>query len=209
MTMNQTRHTKAAGFTLIEVIVAIGIFTLIIMGVTELVSGILVKSNQQGNLLVTNNSARQLIFVFSKELRNVTTAVTGAYALADVSNQQLIFFTDTGTSINRVRYYIQNGALYKGLTKPSGNPPIYNLGSEANTLVQKDVANGASPLFYYYDGNYNGTPGSFLAQPVNPTTVKFIRMNLIIYKKLNAKATGTYTVTASGTIRNLKTNLGN
>ena len=198
-----------SGFTLIEVIASIFIFSMIIVGITSLVSGILTNSNQQTNLLANNDSAQQAAFTITKELRNAATSATGAYALTDAEDQQLIFFTNSGGTVNRVRYYLQSGALYKGTTKPSGSPLTYNLGQEVSVLVQKNVANAATPLFYYYDGNYNGVAGASLTQPVNVTAVKLIKINLMIYKKLTAVSTGTYTVTASGSIRNLKTNLGN
>ena len=49
---------------------------------------------------------------------------------------------------------------------------------------------------------------SSLAQPVNVTQVKFVKINLQIYNKAGVKNTNTYTVTAGAAIRNLKTNLG-
>ena len=196
------------GFTLIEVIASVFIFSMIIIGITSLVSGILTNSNQQSSLLANNDSAQQAAFKITQELRNSATSATGAYALADAEDQQLIIFTNSNGTVNRVRYYLQSGSLYKGTTAPSGNPVTYNVAQEVSVLIQKNIANGATPLFYYYDGNYNGT-GSALTQPVNVTNVKLIKINLMIYKKLTVASTGTYTVTASGSIRNLKTNLGN
>jgi prepilin-type N-terminal cleavage/methylation domain-containing protein len=201
--------TGQKGFTLIEVIISVAIFSMIAYGVTELVSSLLVNSTVQGSLLANNDSARRASFALMQELRNATTSVTGGYALEAASAQQLIFYTNAGTGINRIRYYIQSGALYKGITKPTGNPLIYNLGTETVNLVQKDVANGANPIFYYYDGSYSGVIDNPLVQPVNVTAVKFVKISLVIYKKTNPGSVATYTVTASGSIRNLKTNLAN
>ncbi|MEJ0021476.1 MAG: hypothetical protein WDN47_02725 [Candidatus Doudnabacteria bacterium] len=75
-------------------------------------------------------------------------------------------------------------------------------------LVQKDVANGANPIFYYYDGTYSGVVENPLVQPLNVTAVKLVKINLTIFKKAGVGSSGTYTETASGAIRNLKTNLG-
>lgn len=197
------------GFTLIEVVASIAIFSLISYGITALVSSILVNSTVQGSLLANNDSARRAAFTLMQELRNSTTSVTGGYALETPSAQQLIFYTNTGTTVDRIRYYLQNGALYKGVTKPTGNPLIYNVGGETVNLIQKDVANGANPVFYYYNGSYNGVVDAPLVQPVNVTTVKFIKINLIVNKKASPGSTATYTVTASGALRNLKNNLGN
>jgi prepilin-type N-terminal cleavage/methylation domain-containing protein len=205
-TENRKQET---GFTLIEVIVSVAIFSLIAFGIITLVSSILVNSTQQGNLLANNDSARKAAFTLMQELRNSTTSVTGGYALETAAAQQLIFYTNNAGSVDRVRYYFQNGALYKGVTKPTGSPLIYNLGSETVNLVQKDVANGANPIFYYYNGAYNGVADNPLIQPGNVTAVTFIKISLIVYKRASPGSVATYTVTASGAIRNLKTNLGN
>lgn len=204
----KTYAKSGAGFTLIEVVVSVAIFSLIAYGVTALVSTILVNSTLAGSLLANNDSARRVAFTLMQELRNSTTSVTGGYALESATAQQLIFYTNSAGSINRIRYFLQNGAMYKGVTKPTGSPLIYNLGNETVTLVQKDVANGASTLFYYYTGSYNGVVETPLAQPVNVTAVKFVKISIIIKKIASRGSTATYTVTASGAVRNLKTNLG-
>jgi hypothetical protein len=110
--------------------------------------------------------------------------------------------------VDRIRYYVSDGKLYKGVTKPTGSPAAYDLDTETVTLQQSDVANGSDPLFYYYDDSYNGVTDNPLSSPVSVTAVKFVKMNLAIYKRGRAGSTATYNVTASGAIRNLKTNLG-
>ena len=206
--MKQITVNSGQGFTLIEVIASVAIFSLIIVGVSELVSGILVNSNQQGSLLANNDSARRAAFTLMQELRNATTSATGGYALETAADQQIIFYTNTGATVDRIRYYIQTGNLYKGVVKPTGSPTVYNVNSETTTLLQQNVANAANPLFYYYDGSYNGQNNNPLVQPVNVTAARLVKINLVIYKGIRVKTTSTYTVTASGSIRNLKTNLG-
>ena len=125
-------------------------------------------------------------------------------------DQQIIYYTpnvDSDSSIERVRYYVQNGQLYKGVTEYNGS--TYNTSTESSSIVQKDLANGGTPLFYYYDGSYTGSSTQVsLSQPVNVTLVKMVKLNLQIYNKAGVKNTNTYTITASAAIRNLKTNLG-
>jgi prepilin-type N-terminal cleavage/methylation domain-containing protein len=199
---------KEGGFTLIEMVVVIALFSLISYGLLALVSGILTNSNQEESLLANNDSARRVAFGLMSELRNAQTSATGAYALAAAADQSIIFYSYAGGSVNRIRYYVSGGKLYKGVTKPSGSPATYDLDTETVTLVQSDVANGSDPLFYYYDDSYNGTTDNPLSSPVSVTAVKFVKMNLAIYKRGRAGSTATYNVTASGAIRNLKTNLG-
>ncbi|MEO8065839.1 MAG: prepilin-type N-terminal cleavage/methylation domain-containing protein [Candidatus Doudnabacteria bacterium] len=208
-TTNYLLPAKPNGFTLIEVVISVAVFSIIAMGIVALVSSVLVNSTQAGSLLANNDSARRAVFGIMQELRNAATSSVGAYALESAGAQQLIFYTNSAGSINRVRYFLQSGALKKGVTIPTGSPLIYNLAAETVTEVQKDVANGANPIFYYYDGTYDGNTNNFLIQPVNVTAVTFVKMNLTIYKRINSASTATYTETASGAIRNLKTNLAN
>lgn len=195
------------GFTLIELVVSIAIFSVIGLGTILLVSNLFTNSNQQSGLLADTGQARKLSFQMMNELRNSTTGANGAYALDTAGDQQLTFYSnsDSDAALERIRYYVSNGKLYKGVTEPTGNS--YNLANEVSTVVQNNLANGATPIFYYYDGSYNGTTNNFLTQPVNTTAVKLIKLNLQVYNKAGVKKTNFYTITGSATIRNVKTNL--
>lgn len=200
------------GFTLIEVTVSVAIFSLLAFGVIAIVGRLITHSNQYGTLLSTTDQSRKLSSQMMGELRNAVTSATGAYSLDTAGDQQLIFYSDVGNDgvIDRVRYFIQGANLMRGVVKPSGSPVNYNLAGEKTAVVQNNLANGAVPLFYYYADTYNGTNNNYLIQPVNVTQVKFIKLNLQAYNSASRKGTSnTYTVTAGGAIRNLKTNLGN
>jgi prepilin-type N-terminal cleavage/methylation domain-containing protein len=201
------RQHKNRGFTLIEVTVTVAMFALIIYGITFLVAAILQNSSFQSRLLDNNDQARKNATNFTNEIRNAITSVTGSYPVEIASSQQIAFYTKSGSTVIRVRYYLLSGKLYRGVTTPSGNPPVYNLGTEVSTAVQNAMATQAGDtIFSYYDGNYNGI-SSALAQPVNPVSVRYIQMNLKIYRQGSRNNIGTYSVTAGGSIRNLKTNL--
>jgi type II secretory pathway component PulJ len=195
------------GFTLIEVITSVGIFALLVVGILALVSAILTQSSKQSTLLDDNDQARKVAFNLINQLRNAQTSASGAYALDTAANQQLIFYTNTGSEVDRINYFIQNGKLMEGVVKPSGNPAVYNLASETDTAVQNDLVTSVQ-LFYYYDGSYDGVNGTPLTQPVNVTQVKFVKVNLTVYNKGGLSTTNSFTVTAGGTMRSLKTNLG-
>ena len=197
------------GFTLIELLVSIFGFGLIIWGLVGLYSNIFSVSSQQAGLLSDADQARKLAFQVAYELRDAQTGANGSYVLDTAGDQQLIFYSnsDFDSAIERIRYFVQNGQLWKGVTDYSG--VSYNTSTEITAVVQKDLANGVSPVFYYYDGNYVGSSTqASLTQPVNITAVKFVKVSLQIYNKGGVKNTSTYNVTASAGIRNLKTNLG-
>lgn len=197
------------GFTLIEIVVVIFGFSLIIWGLVGLISNVFSTSTQQGSLLSDSNQARKLSFQIANELRNGQTGANGAYVLDTAGAQQIIFYSNLtgGASALRVRYFAQNGQLWKGVTQFNGS--AYNTSTESTVLVQNNLANASGTLFSYYDGSYTGSSSQVsLAQPVNVTSVKFVRTSLQIYNKAGVKNTNTYTVTAGAAIRNLKSNLG-
>jgi prepilin-type N-terminal cleavage/methylation domain-containing protein len=198
------------GFTLIEVIVTIAIFTIISMGVIALISELFSNSQRQSSLLVGSDQARKIGFWLVTELRNACMGVDGSYSVGTASDQAITFYSDNDNdgSVEKIRYYIQNQKLFKGTTEPQGS--VYNPAQEKNVAVLDDLANGnlGQPIFYYFDGTHDGTTDNHLTQPINVTQVKFVKVNLIVYKKGGFVNTSTYTVTAGAAIRNLKTNLG-
>ncbi len=201
---------SSQGFTLIEVMVAVFVFSLMVWGLIALLSGIFTASRQQGTLLSNADQARQVALKIMSELRNAQEGSDGSNPLNTANDQQIVFFSnaDTDSSIERIRYFLQSGKLYKGVTEYNG--VTYNTSTEWTVLVQNNVANApATPLFYYYDDSfYGGTGQNPLSQPISTLAVKFVKLNLQIYNQAGVKNTNTYTITASGAIRNLKTNLG-
>jgi type II secretory pathway pseudopilin PulG len=208
--IQDSRSKTSTGFTIIELLVVIFGFSLIAWGLIALVSNIFTFSNQQSGLLSDADQARNLAFQIASELRNAQTGSNGGYVLDTAATSTIIFYSplaDLTPDIERVRYFVQNGQLWKGITDYNGS--VYNTSTEQTFVVQKDLANGSTPVFYYYDGTYVGSSTqTSLAVPVNVTQVKFVKVNIQIYNKAGVKNTNTYTVTAGAAIRNLKINLG-
>lgn len=208
--INSNPQNSNCGFTLVEIVVGIFAFTVLSLGLVALVSNILVSSSKQSNLLADADQARQQAFGIINQLRNAQTSSTGAYPLEIAGDQALTFYSnvDNNPFVERVRYYVQDGKLYRGITKPAGNPLAYDPANEKISVVQNNLANGSSPLFYYYDGSYNGMADNPLAQPVSVTAVKFVKLDLKVFNKAGLDGTNFYSVTAGGSIRSLKDNLG-
>lgn len=199
------------GFTLMETMATIFVFTLLMLGTTLMVRNIFLRNRTSSLYLDNSDAARKVSNTFVNELRNASYGANGAYPIGEASNTQMIFFT-TGIvnngSVSRVRYYVSGNILYKGVVNPAGSPLSYNLGSETVTPMIKSMSLGANPLFYYYDGNYNGT-GTALVQPVNINQIKFVKINIIALKQNIQGSADTFSITAGASFRNLKTNLGN
>ena len=197
------------GFTIIEMVVTIGIFTILSMGLMGLVGTLFSDSNKYGSAIANADQTRKLSIQMMQELRNTVAGSNGAYAIAAANAQELTFYSnvDGGTDIERVRYYLQSGQLRRGIVKQSGNPIVYT-GAEVSTVVQRDVANGANPIFYYYDENFDDSIDSALTQPVSIPQVSYIKLNMTVLKKTSKNLTDSFTVTAGSSLRSLKNNLG-
>jgi prepilin-type N-terminal cleavage/methylation domain-containing protein len=191
------------GFTIVETIVSVAIFAIMIFAILFFVTDVFNTTGFQRKIFDNNDSARKLATVFTNEMRASVVSSTGSFPIESAGTQQIIFYTKSATTVNRVRYYLQSGVLYKGITIPTGNPPIYNLAQEISSPVQPAMATaGGDAIFTYYDGD-----GNALAQPVNVTQIRNIQMALKIYLQGSKNSTNTYTVTTSATVRNLKDNL--
>lgn len=209
--MPQSFKKQSKGFTLVETLATIFIFSIIMIGVTLLLRDIFKSSKQQPLALDVVDQARIAISSFTNELRNATAGSDGSYPINQAGDSQIIFYStygDTIGGINKIRYYVSGTTLYKGMTAPSGNPLTYNPTSETSTVVVNDLSNESTPIFYYYNGDYAGT-STPLAQPININDVKFVAINLILPNQDSRESTTTFTITAGAAIRNLKNNLGN
>lgn len=156
--------------------------------------------------LATQNEGRMIIQNFTNELRRAAVSSIGAYPIEVAEPQQIIFYSniDTDTWRERVRYFLDETTLKKGITKPAGNPLSYNPAAEVITNVAYDVANGAAQVFYYYDENYAGS-GASLATPVNVSNVRLVKISLELEEDPYASPEPLHVETVAE-VRNLKSN---
>lgn len=207
-------HLKKTGFTLTETIVVIFIFTLLAVGTTNLFTHIFINSQNRLLSLDSIDQAKIVTTNFSNEIRTASVGADGSAPVNQASDYQITFYSDYGQAtgvVAKIHYYLATTTssikLYKAVTIPSGSPLAYNPSDEKILLAQSNIST-STPVFYYYDGNYNGS-STPLTQPVNINDIKFVRINLNILKQTERNSTGTFTASAGATIRSLKDNLGN
>jgi prepilin-type N-terminal cleavage/methylation domain-containing protein len=194
---------ERAGFTLVETIIVIFIFTILALGVSSLFTHIFTSSRDRLSAIDDIDQSRQVTSSFINEIRVASVGNDGSFPITLADDDQVMFFSSYGQATNtqaRIRYYRATSTLYKATVIPTGLPLTYDLGTEKIVAVQKNLSSTTSPLFYYYDGDYMST-STALTQPVNLTDIRFIRISLNVDDH--------YTVSAGASIRNLKDNLGN
>lgn len=192
------------GFTILEIIATVAIFALIIGGIATFQLSILRNSKiaetrssiDQKSLIVLRN--------FATELRTAETPYDGSFALASTTDNAVLFYADSNgdSTIERIRYWVENGALNRGIVRPSGQPLSYNLSSESvATLIENIVT--APPYFIYYGSSFDGSTSTpSLTQPVSPSAVRLVEMKLLIDTKIAGQ--GARTLETRAMIRSLK-----
>jgi type II secretory pathway pseudopilin PulG len=149
-------NEKTNGFTLVEVI--IGFFLISALGLAVLNLNTALSQTQilawQNYLNVDQTNAYVANLV--RELRTARPADNGAYPLETVNDQEISFFCDFDFDgkTEKIRYFITDTQLFKGITKPSGYPIIYPPTEEKLIKLTDYVRNGSNPLFTYYNGDW-------------------------------------------------------
>jgi hypothetical protein len=195
------------GFALIETIVAVFIFTLIIVAIGAFQKDIFSLNGMLTGSIGSQDEARRALKTITVEIRSASMPNNGSYPIeTPATASSFIFYCDTDNDSlkERIRYFLDGTILKKGTTKPSGSPLSYNPANEKITELVHYMANGATPIFSYYDENYDGTTLP-LGTPINVSMIRLLKITLIIDSN-SQRPPGPVTFTTQVSIRNLKDN---
>lgn len=189
------------GFTLIEMLVVIAVLAVVGVAVSGMIAYIY-KTNtflfQQSS--ATDNARRGIEYAL-ENIREASYGADGAYPIANAATSTVTFYADVDNdgTVEKIRYYLSNGTLYRGVTNPAGSPPSYTGQTEAATIVASYVQNGTStPIFNYYDDT-----GAQLATPADVSKVASVSVVIGVDVDVR-RAPVTFTLIGSATIRNLR-----
>lgn len=199
---------NSRGVTLVELVVAIGIFALLSLGAAEIII-IGFRSNAAiWEHLEVQRDARRAVQQVVNVVRQAETSSVGAYPVAGAGANELIVYSniDNNGYRERVRFFLDGTTLKKGIITPSGSPLVYETATETITDVANNVTNVSlgTPIFSYYNSVYTGTEAA-MVQPVVVGDVRIISVRLILDKNPNVLP-GAYDVESFAQIRNLKLN---
>ena len=194
--------------TLVEVLITLGIFLVVMIAVTAFEANVFIYQGNISSSFTTAQSAQVILRTILTQLRDAAPGANGAFPIINAGSTTLSFFSnaDADNQEEEITYTLSSTTLYEAVIQPSGSPAVYNSASQSTTTLMINVRNGGvTPVFQYFDSNYNGT-SSPLTQPVTTTSVHLIRVNLTLDSDPNrSPAPVTYTTQVS--LRNLKTNL--
>ena len=164
--------TFRKGYTLIEVIIALGIAVILII----LIANLLVQGYRQyflgfGSLQAQN----ELVLI----MNNIADDLREATLLFDAQSQSITFrkyekYTDSAPS--QIRYFLDGTNLKRGVIAPTGSGPDYTYDPDNEVVKFKSslIANGVQGIFSYYDKD-----GQLLSAPFILGNVTLIKLRFV------------------------------
>lgn len=206
--MMRTVKTKEKGFSLVEIIFAVAILTMILVAVANFQLDIFRLNDLIQGTLFSQNEARKILRPFANEVRGASQSSSGSYAIEEAATSTFTFYSDTNSDgvKERIRYFLDGSDFKKGIIVPTGNPYTYDEDDEEIIEVIHNVQ-ATSTIFTYYDENYAGTASSTpLSDPVPIIQIRLVRIDLVVDDDLDEPPAPIW-LTTQVSIRNLKTNL--
>jgi type II secretory pathway pseudopilin PulG len=197
------------GMTLLEILVAIGIFILAIAAIYVFINQGFRFQNFSLDQTAAIQEARRGVETLVRQIRETQISGIGTYPIVEADAQELIFYSDIDkdTDVERVRYWLDGTDFKKGTIEPRFGPIEYVESDEVVVTLSQYVQNGADPVFYYYNRDWPAdTVNNPLSVPAVVTDVRLVQVRLII--NVNpAQAPSDFTLESNVQIRNLKDNL--
>lgn len=205
--MKNYKRTFTTGFTIVELMIVIGITALLSVIVGAFSRDVFFIKGYVTESYTSEQESTKIIRPIITELRSARPSMTGAYAIEQAGTSSLTFFSDVdldGTT-ERVRYFLDNGTLKRGVIKSTTTPATYLTSQEKFTNLIQAVRNSSStPIFQYYNSSYTGSSSS-LTLPISILDVRLVKVNIISDIDVN-KAPYQQVITTQVSIRNFKDN---
>ena len=193
------------GFTLIEVIIGIGISAGILFMVGTIGSQFSNVANFVNFKLQNRQNVEQVFQTIVTDVRSMGPSALGGYPIEAASPTSVTFFSDTDKNgiPERVRYFVGTSTINLGITKATGTPPTYTTSTE---VVKNIVWNlvSTSTIFEYYNASYTGTQAS-MTVPIDLSSVRVIKIGVSVDINPGKTPLPTYFMNTVNP-RNLRTN---
>ncbi len=199
--------TGLKGFTLIEVIVVISIYTILLL----VINSSIVNLYQENSYTIAQShevdQARRGLQAWLGDVKEMTYADDGTFPVAIMSPHKLGFYSDVDeeSSVEYVEYFVATTTLYKYTYKASGSPLVYNMVTPykkeiLSEYVQNLVQNVNTFTYFDTNGIELATSSALL------TDVRYLKTKIIV--NINPVLSPGEFLLQSGTApRNLKDNL--
>lgn len=200
---------KSQGFTLIEILIVLVLMS-VLAGALLTLQYILAQNQiVVWRSYISVNEANNNVTALVREVRTARYSDSGTYPLVTAEDNELIFYSDDDFDgqAERVRYFLDNATLSKGVIEPTSYPVSYPQNQEKVKVISENIRNGATPVFTYYNQDWpQDTINNPLTTPASPAQVKLIK----IYLRLNTndnQPNKDYIIESYTQVRTLKENL--
>ena len=187
--------------TLIETVVWIAITLSAMLAITTSVQYFYRTNAYTVEQAAAITSAQRGIESMVKTIREAAYASDGAYPIISLATSSISFYADIDDDpfIERLRFFIQGGALYRGVIDPSGDPPVYT-NPEVISEISEYVRNNAQNVdaFQYYD-----LDGNLMTDFSDILEVRFVETTVVVNINPN-RMPNQFTLRSTAALRNLR-----
>ncbi len=183
--MKINKLKKYGGLTIIEMLVAIGIFTLGMVGATLLFSRAWQVNGYSLEMGESTSEVSQSINKILNYIREASQSDNGSYPIVSADGNDLVLYSDYNNDgkVERLHFYKSGQDILMGVTVPADTMPVtYPAGDQQTVTIADHIVNTSSqPVFAYYDDTYAGGAGQNpLTTPAMVSDIRLIEVHLYI-----------------------------
>lgn len=204
--MSKNYLKSKAGLTLVEMVVVIGIYTVLLLvitaGITEIYRYNSYSIAQAGEI----DNARRGMIQWSRDAKEMTTAEDGTFPVAIIEDHKFGYYSDTDldNEVEYIEYILASTTLTKYTYNATGTPPIYDYVTPSSvnvlSLYVQNINQGTSTFMYFNENSVQLSSTSPLVD------VKYIKAQIIVNID-PLRSPGEFMLRSSIAPRNLKDNL--
>lgn len=194
------RRGNQAGFTLLETLIWISMFSMIMLAIVTTVLFFYRTSNYTLQEAAAIASAQHGMDLMVRTVREATYSSNGAYPIVSMTANDFVFYADidSDSAIERIHYYISGANLYQGILNPINDPPTYT-GAETVSVISENLRNSdlGTITFVYYDAS-----GVAITDYSKIGSVRFVTLTVGVDVDPNRSPTPIY-LRSSAAMRNI------
>lgn len=207
--MKKIKANYRQGFTLLEVIIAVFLFSVVVALVS--VFAVFFFRNysfsfeEQQSIGQAQGSLTQMI----REIRKARNGDDGSWPILVTNDNDFTFYADVNgdNRTDKVRYFMSGTELRRGVIEPTQVPVTYPSQNEKISVLISSLQATSSAMFTYYNGDW---PGDNVANPLQPSqrifNTRFVQININV-KPAGSFATKPFQLKSGVSIRSMKDNL--
>jgi prepilin-type N-terminal cleavage/methylation domain-containing protein len=176
--LKKNKRKKYSGMSLVEMLIAIAIFAIGILGFSELFLHSWRQNSYTMEMGQASMAVSQGVNEMVQYLREVRQGDDGSYPVISADDNDLVVFDDydRDSITERLHFYRSGSDIIMGVRKPTtGLPKSYAAGDAETKIIASHIVNDAgTPIFAYYDSNY---PEDSINNPIDtPAMVPNVRL---------------------------------